>query len=60
MLNADNCNCSMRSNQLNIYRRNLEVIKMQKLLNFCLEMEFYLKIALSCTIAQQLFFFAVK
>jgi sterol desaturase/sphingolipid hydroxylase (fatty acid hydroxylase superfamily) len=29
---------------------------MQKLLNFCLEMEFYLKIALSCTIAQQLFF----
>jgi sterol desaturase/sphingolipid hydroxylase (fatty acid hydroxylase superfamily) len=29
---------------------------MQKLLNFCFEMEFYLKIALSCTIAQQLFF----
>ncbi|MBD1218704.1 MULTISPECIES: sterol desaturase family protein [Nostocales] len=29
---------------------------MQKLLNFCFEMEFYLKIAISCTIAQQLFF----
>jgi sterol desaturase/sphingolipid hydroxylase (fatty acid hydroxylase superfamily) len=33
---------------------------MQKLLNFCLEMEFYLKIALSCTIAQQLFFWLLN
>jgi len=29
---------------------------MQRLLNFCFEMEFYLKIAISCTIAQQLFY----
>ncbi|UUO15778.1 sterol desaturase family protein [Dolichospermum heterosporum] len=29
---------------------------MQKLVNFCLDMEFYLKIAISCTITQQLFF----
>lgn len=29
---------------------------MQKLLNFCSEIEFYLKIAISCTIVQQLFY----
>ena len=29
---------------------------MQKIFNFCFEIEFYLKIAISCTIAQQLFY----
>ncbi|MEG4323294.1 MULTISPECIES: hypothetical protein [unclassified Microcoleus] len=29
---------------------------MQKILNFCFEIEFYLKIAISCTIVQQVFY----
>jgi sterol desaturase/sphingolipid hydroxylase (fatty acid hydroxylase superfamily) len=31
--------------------------KMQNIFNFCLEIEFYLKIAVSCTIVQQVFYF---
>ncbi|NET24563.1 sterol desaturase family protein [Okeania sp. SIO1I7] len=33
---------------------------MQKLLNFCYEIEFYIKIAISCTIFQQVFYFFLK
>lgn len=33
---------------------------MQKILNFCCEIEFYLKIAISCTIVQQVFYFLLN
>jgi sterol desaturase/sphingolipid hydroxylase (fatty acid hydroxylase superfamily) len=33
---------------------------MQKILNFCFEIEFYLKIAISCTIVQQVFYFLLN
>jgi sterol desaturase/sphingolipid hydroxylase (fatty acid hydroxylase superfamily) len=32
------------------------LVRMKKLFNFCFEIEFYLKIAMSCTIAQQIFY----
>ncbi|MBW4507569.1 MAG: sterol desaturase family protein [Scytonematopsis contorta HA4267-MV1] len=33
---------------------------MQRFFNFCCEMEFYIKIAVSCTIVQQIFYFILK
>ena len=32
---------------------------MQKLLNFCFEIEFYLKVAITCTISQQFFYWVL-